>query len=339
MNPEVNILYSSVTRIASLEPWPLEYRILPRDGWERGYYVVTEVLPYDMVNDMEIVTDRDVPVGEGDLVVGALGTRYATLEVVGDFRAVEDDGFMHVLSGGGLLGRMTSRSMVVGPPAPVRYLGHVLRGGEKLCMHSLVEPRPEARLEMPAVLVTGTSMSAGKTFSARVLVRQLRSLGHRVVGAKLAGAGRHRDALALKDAGAEATFDFVDGGLPSTICPVDVFRGAVGAVIARMNETGADVSVVEVGASPLEPYNGGTAVEMLGGAVRCTILCASDPYAVRGIIEAWGGHRPDVVAGPTANTEAGVQLVKRLTGIGALNLMRRETLPALREVLMKRLSA
>ncbi len=146
MNPEVNALYSSVTRIASLEPWPLEYRILPRDGWERGDYVVTEVLPYDMVNDMEIVTDRDVPVVEGDLVVGALGT-------------------------------------------------------------------------------------------------------------------------------------------------------------------------------------------------RCTILCASDPYAVRGIIEAWGGHRPDVVAGPTANTEAGVQLVKRLTGIGTLNLMRRETLPALREILMKRLSA
>ena len=107
----------------------------------------------------------------------------------------------------------------------------------------------------------------------------------------------------------------------------------------RMNDTGADVAVTKVGASPLEPYSGGTAVEMLGGAVRCTVLWASDPYAVRGIMEAWGGHRPDIVAGPTANTEAGVELVKRPTGIDALNLLQRETLPALREILMERLSA
>ncbi len=56
-------------------------------------------------------------------------------------------------------------------------------------------------------------------------------------------------------------------------------------------------------------------------------------------MEAWGGHPPDVVTGPTANTEAGVQLVERLSGIRALNLMRRDALPALREVLIARFSA
>ena len=62
--------------------------------------MVAEVLYEGEVNRLEIATDRDVPVAEGYLVVGALGTRYATEELAGDFHAVEEDGLIHVLSGG-----------------------------------------------------------------------------------------------------------------------------------------------------------------------------------------------------------------------------------------------
>ena len=48
------------------------------------------------------------------------------------------------------------------------------------------------------------------------------------------------------------------------------------------------------------------------------VLCASDPYAVVGIIDAFG-RKPDLVAGPAANTEAGIALVRRLTGLEALD--------------------
>ena len=72
------------------------------------------------------------------------------------------------------------------------------------------------------------------------------------------------------------------------------------------------------GASPLEPYNGSTATEVLEAQIRCMILCASDPYAVVGIIDAFG-RKPDLVAGPAANTEAGIALVRRLTGLEALD--------------------
>jgi hypothetical protein len=40
-----------------------------------------------------------------------------------------------------------------------------------------------------------------------------------------------------------------------------------------------DVLVAEVGASPLEPYNGATAIREIGANVCFTVLSASDPYA------------------------------------------------------------
>ena len=45
---------------------------------------------------------------------------------------------------------------------------------------------------------------------------------------------------------------------------------------------------------------------------------ASDPYAGVGIIDTFG-RKPDLVAGPAANTEAGIALVRELTGLEALD--------------------
>ena len=67
-------------------------------------------------------------------------------------------------------------------------------------------------------------------------------------------------------------------------------------------------AVIEAGASPLEPYNGDTVVSEIGDAVAFTVLCASDPYAVVGILNAWE-RRVDLVTGPASNTLAGVALV------------------------------
>ena len=64
-------------------------------------------------------------------------------------------------------------------------------------MEDRVPPAPERVLGLPVVLIVGTSMSAGKTTSARAIVRLLREDGLTVIGAKLTGAGRYRDILAI----------------------------------------------------------------------------------------------------------------------------------------------
>ncbi len=95
--------------------------------------------------------------------------------------------------------------------------------------------------------------------------------------------------------------------------------------------------VAEAGASPLEPYNGAAAMDELGDNIACTILCASDPYAVVGVRDAFALD-PDLVAGRAAQTSAAVELVRKLTGLRALNVIDRRTVPEFRAFLAEKLN-
>ncbi len=203
-------------------------------------------------------------------------------------------------------------------------------------MSDYVPEVPEREFGLPVVLMVGTSMSAGKTTSAKVIVRLLKEAGLSVIGAKLTGAGRYQDMQAMQDAGAKSIFDFVDAGLPSTVVPEKEYRRVLRNLLSRMAAVEADALVAEVGASPLEPYNGAAAIDELGSNVRCTVLSASDPYAVTGVIAAFGNH-PDLVTGLATSTQAGVELVEKLSGIRALNVLDEDSFPKLRVTLKKTL--
>lgn len=328
--------YTSVTRCSDLWTRPFETGVLPRERWRTADFVAAEVIGRpNALYRCETKTGRIAELLTGDRIIGALGERAATLEGVGSWRAVGDDGEMAALTGAGLLGRATSTSLLLPSFMRLRYLGHVQRGGRALGMGDFVKPSPSPGPAVPIVLVIGTSMSAGKTSSARVIIRELRALGLRVAAAKVTGAARFRDILSFRDAGACEVFDFVDEGLPSTICPGETFAPALERMLARISASGADVVVIEAGASPLEPYNGDLALERIHADTRMTVLCASDPYAVVGVQSAFG-LRPDVVSGPAANTTAAVALVRRLADVPALNLMDGEARPALRAMLIER---
>ena len=92
--------------------------------------------------------------------------------------------------------------------------------------------------------------------------------------------------------------------------------------------TKADVLVAEAGASPLEPYNGSVAMEMIDHNVKMLVLSASDPYAVLGVQQAFE-RKPDLVCGPASNTDAAVKLVGKLCGVKALNLFAAQIPPCL----------
>jgi hypothetical protein len=330
--------YPSLTRISDLPEAGFSVQPLPRREWGTGDYVVGEVISSpSRLARIELTTGRMVEVVEGDLIVGAFGVRYATLEAVGGWQGIGRDRMMEALTGAGLFGKSTSRSTVLPPLLSLLYKGHVVVDGEKATMRGYVSPAPERAFKLPVVLLVGTSMSAGKTTSAKVIVRLLRDAGLKVIGAKLAGAGRYRDILAMQDAGAGHIFDFVDVGLPSTVVPESEYRHALRNLLSRITGVGADVVVAEVGASPLEPYNGATAIREIGQNVCCTVLSASDPYAVTGVTRAFGSS-PDVVTGLATSTSAGIELVEKLSGIRALNVLDQGSLPQLRAVLKNALN-
>lgn len=326
--------YPSVTRIADLEDRPYDVSARPRSGWSNGQYVVMEVLGEagSRTFDVERVDGRLAPVVPGDQLVGALGRRAATLQCVGDWESVRSPDEMHLLSIAGVVGRTRSVSPFVPAVAPLRYVGHVVRDDQPLAMADFADRSPPSRLTTPVVLVIGTSMDAGKTTAAARIIRVLDQRGLRVAGVKLTGVGRYRDVLAMADAGAEWILDFVDAGLPSTVVPTDEFCAAAGSLLAQVDELPADVVVLEAGASPLEPYNGQAAVDLVRPALRTVVLCASDPYAAVGVVQAFD-LEPTFVAGRATCTDAGTELTASLTGRPALNLLDPAEWPRLEAVL------
>jgi hypothetical protein len=324
-----------VTRISDLAEAPFDVAPLERSAWGMGDYVVGEVLDASGLHAVELRDGRMMEVAEGDTVVGAFGARAATVEACGDWRAI-DSGEFHALTPAGLFGKLTSKSPFLGNLMPLRYVGHASRRDAKITMHSVLAPVDSMPLEAPVALITGTSMSSGKTLSGRLLVRLLARRGLRVVGAKLTGAARYRDVLSFKDAGAVEVFDFVDAGLPSTVTETGEFERGLERVLSMIAAEHPDVVVAEAGASPLEPYNGKTAIDVLGDRVRFNLLCASDPYAVIGVAAAFQ-RDPDLVAGGAANTTAGIDLVKKLTGLTAMNLLALSSHAPLERMLVEKL--
>lgn len=331
-------IHTSLTRITDFKKRPFELLKFDKKQWATGDYVIGKIIdPGSNALTLELPSGRMRGVIGTEHVIGVLGERFATLEATGTWKAVEEDYKMHILTAAGLFGKLTSKSVFIPNMMEIKYVGHATRSGNKLTMDMFIKPVSPKTFNIPVILFVGTSMSAGKTTSARIVTNILKKANYKVIGAKLTGAGRYKDILAIKDVGADAILDFVDAGLPSSICPATVYNDKVTYLKNAIGHTNADVAVIEIGASPLEPYNGELAIEAIKEQVRCIILCASDPYAVYGIMKAYD-FKPDIVTGIATNTLAGAQLVEKLCGVTALNIINPKTLTELRKILEKKLN-
>ena len=334
---ERQTVLGSLCRITDFEQEMPDFEAQLRESWRRGDYVAVEMVPGEE-EDYVVETPDGSPeaIWPGDILVGALGTRAATLEATGSWEDVGDDMVMHSLTSAGVIGRMTSRSIDSGPVIEVKYLGHAVRGDQTLNMADFVTPAEPRKIDAPVILIIGTSMDSGKTVAAVAIVRELVAMGLEVAGAKVTGVGRLRDTLAMKHAGASGIFDFVDVGLPSSVVPEEEYRDGLALLLSKIARTEPDVVVIEAGASPLEPYRGEVAMEHLGDSVSMTVLCASDPYAVMGVMNAFE-MKPDLITGRCTSTLAGIDLIDRLVGIPAMNLLPETAGPELAELLRQRL--
>ena len=330
------MMAGSVARITDFDVNPPAFEPLPRGDWARGDYVVAEVLETgELPCRVETVTGRIARIAPGDLALGALGNRAATLEAVGDWEEIGEDGVMQQLSAACVFGHCTSLSQWTHPLADLAYRGHAMREGRKLTMREFVTA-PEGDLTAPVVLIVGTSMDAGKTVAGKEIIRSLKRRRLRVAAAKLTGVGRLQDILAFGDAGADYVTDFMGVGLPGTVVPSADYEQALRELLATIAATEPDVLVAEAGASPLEPYNGETLLRVLAPRLGMLVVCASDPYAVAGVVDAFD-RRPDLVSGRAASTDAGIALVEKLTGLFALNLLEPGSRKPLDRMLSERL--
>lgn len=342
--------YGSLTRIADLQTRPFTIEKAPRSIWATGDYIVGRYIGQGEAN-LELIDGSLQPLKLNDLVVGALGDRQATNEVVGTWKLIDEASHpvtMDMICGSGVYGIETSRCSQHLPSPKFIYEGHCFRLGKKVCMRDF-GPKQNTR-KMPhckIILLAGTSMSSGKTFTGRAIIDIIKNdLGiEKVAAAKFTGAGYNHDIRQFSEAGADFVCDFVDVGYPSTVLPAEEYREiALPAILALLAEQNADVIVGEVGASPFEKYNGVEVLKQL--LVSDTrpenvylVLCASDAYGILGLrqVLANEGLTTEIlgVAGMAACNTAAADLVKRVCGLHAFNLKNPASIAEFRVLLEK----
>ncbi len=192
-------------------------RLAPIDGTSpprRNDVLVAEVEQIDHHRRIELHSARNSTLYAGDLVGLAFGFRYATRQYQG---IVPDDlSECHMLSVGGVCGRVVGKAPMMGEPTRLRPVGYLVdEVGRRVNLRDYARG-PTIAPRTTTILVVGSSMDSGKTTAACSIIHGLARSGRRVCAGKITGTGSAKDILLMQDAGAFQTLAFTDVGHAST---------------------------------------------------------------------------------------------------------------------------
>ncbi len=165
---------------------------------------------------LELEDGRRAQMHEGEEIVVCFGNRYAPDQFEG--LVGPDLSPCHLVAAGGVAATVKAANGRVRRATEITPLGLLADSRGKplnLRDHTLPAIYPVAGV-MPVIAVAGTSMNAGKTYTAAQLIRGLEQAGYRVGAAKITGTGAGGDRWQMQDAGATTVLDFTDLGHVST---------------------------------------------------------------------------------------------------------------------------
>jgi hypothetical protein len=214
------------------------------DTARAGDLVLAEVVALGQHTGIQLAQGRRAELYPGDLVVIALGARYAPdqFEAVAEIRGEQLD----LVAAGGLGGHVVAAHARMDVPTRLRPVALLAdAGGVTINLDRFRLDPPRAAARPPVIAVLGTSMNAGKTTAAAAIMHGLAAAGLRVGAAKVTGTGAFADLQAFADAGAAEVIDFTDFGHGSTylVEPAAVERVMDAALDAL---AGHDVIVIEI---------------------------------------------------------------------------------------------
>jgi hypothetical protein len=298
-----------------------------------GDSVLTQVERVGKNTQLELTDGRHCTLHEHDLLAVVFGHRYATGQFEGYASSNGDS--CDLLSMGGLCGMVESKHDSVAEPTRLRLLGALGDGdGRPLRLHDFtLAPLPTQETSLPKIVaVCGTSMDAGKTYTAMSLIIGLRRQGYRVAAIKLTGTATGKDRWRMQDAGACVVLDFIDGGLPSTyLCSIDELIHLYSLFLAHTAALSADYVVVEIADGLLQRETAALLqTSRFRTSVDAWVLATSDPLgAVGGVsmLRQWE-IEPIVISGRISMSSLGIREVQASTGVPCLTakqLQRGET--------------
>ncbi|MEP6717489.1 MAG: hypothetical protein ABJB21_00020 [bacterium] len=298
---------------------------LPAAGDVVVVRALTDSATYNM---LELPSGRLAKINPGDVLVGVLGRRRALKGFMGDVPetvAVGDQ--LHLLNMGGVIGISTGHHSGLSDAIKVEVLGFACgENGRQLNIADAALPvQTDLTETVPLIIIAGTCMNSGKTYAATELIKQATRAGLRVAAGKLSGIACLRDTLNMSDHGAVATASFLDCGLPSTVGATDL-PSVAKTIIARLNESNADLIVIELGDGLLGGYSVETVFDdlQIREATAAIIFCASDYVGAWGGIELMRrrGIEIDVIAGSVTDAQMGQDYIEKEFGVPAANARR-----------------
>src|SRR5579859_6268637 len=185
------------------------------------------------------------------------------------------------------------------------------------------QPRNGGQEEPKIIAVCGTSMDAGKTYTAMSLIIGLRRQGYRVAAIKLTGTATGSDRWSMLDAGACEALDFIDGGWPATyLCTVDELMNLYHLLISHVSTLGVDCVVIEISDGLLQPETEALLqVPNFTAAVSAWVLAAGDPLGAVGgvsLLRQWQ-IEPFAVSGIISMSALGIREVQKIGRASCLN--------------------
>jgi hypothetical protein len=195
---------------------------------------------------IEQVNGRRAFILPGDEVIVCYGNRYAPDQ----FEALisEDLGLCDLVAGGGIASREINRHERMLPPTKIQPIGLIADAeGNHLNVFDYRIKTSAKRFPGKIILVVGTSMNSGKTYTAASLIRGLKQSRYRVAGIKATGTGSGGDLWKMKDMGADVVMDFTDAGFSSTYkIPDEQIEKGLLSLLSSARSRNCDYAVVEV---------------------------------------------------------------------------------------------
>lgn len=221
-------------------------QLCPRlDAAAPGDLILCEVLELGQHRNVQLANRRVSQLYPGDLLVLALGDRYAPDQ----FHATAALGSetAHLVAGGGIVGRVDAAHGAMREPTMLRPMGRIVRasGTAVNVAHYALTSRPMD--QRPTVIgVFGASMNSGKTTAASSLAHGLRRAGLATAAIKATGTGAFGDYHSFEDAGVPA-LDFTDVGMATTYkMPLERIEEGFATLVTTCAAGGAEVVVCEI---------------------------------------------------------------------------------------------
>lgn len=201
---------------------------------------------------------REVRLFAGDHFMGVLGNRHSSTSEYGNLPKglpISVNTQLDLLCYGGILGQgvCVPNTKSTKTFFAVQIAALLKNGDRNLSLQALYPEWDQELLpSAPIIFNCGTAAEIGKTTSSSSIIRALKRRGLKVGATKLAGTGRFRDLLALRDSGADAYYDFPDVGLASTYTSATRTYYSTVSLLNKLNREQVDVIVAEMGGDIIE---------------------------------------------------------------------------------------